>query len=510
MKPNLKLASHLILLLILVFQAGCTSSEGQKRTITPLIPTKESITPIPPTTTAPVTVTVSPVLSATIEMPTLGITTPSTPIIQDTPPAQLGIGFGAFLDVQSPDTGLALMAAAEMNWVHIPFSWSTVEPQVGQRKWGGVSNSEIILRTATDFHLNSILYVNDTPSWALKSGYTCGAVGADKFTDMARFLSDMVKRYSVAPFNVKYYELWSEPEVSGFLGCWGDPGDPNYYGGGYYGEMLKVAYPAIKAADPQAQVLFAGLLLDCNPEHVEYCGGNLALRKSIAHFFEGALMDGAGPYFDGISFHAYDYYGSGLGQYNNVGWNSAWNTTGPVTLVKAAYLRSLLAKYNVAGKYLINTEVAILCGRTGQEAPCTTEEHARTVSAYIVQAYASGIAGGLLTSIWYSAAGWRGSALLDAHLNPLPAYTTYQFSSVRLSNATFVKPITNFPEIKGYEFIRNGHQMWVLWSVSITSNPQTIILSNKSTEIFDMYGSALPVENSLNVGLEPVFIEFGS
>src|SRR5665811_1194595 len=108
----------------------------------------------------------------------------------------------------------------------------------------------------------------------------------------------------------------------------------------------------------------------------------------------------------------------------------------PVALVKGAYLRNLLARYNVTGKYLMNTEVAILCGRTGQETPCTTEDHAKTLSAYIVQAYALGIANGLPNVIWFSVAGWRGSALLDARLNTLPAYTTFQFASARLSNAT--------------------------------------------------------------------------
>jgi hypothetical protein len=406
---------------------------------------------------------------------------------------------------------LALMAAAGMNWVHLPFQWSVVEPLAGKRNWGAISSFENVLRAAADDHINSIIYINDTPGWALKSGYTCGAVAQDKFADMARFLSDLVKRYSAAPFNVKYFELWSEPEVSGFLGCWGDPRDLDYYGGRYYGEMLKWAYSAIKTADSQAQVLFGGLLMDCNPDHVEYCGGNPALKTSIAHFLEGALVDGAGSDFDGISFHAYDYYGGGLGQYNNSNWGTAWNSTGPVVLAKAAYLRNLLAQYNVTGKYLMNTELAMLCGRTGQEAPCTTEDHAMTLSAYIVQAYSLGIADGLPIATWFSVAGWRGSALLNARLNPLPAYTTFQFASARLSNAIFVKPITEFPGIKGLEFTRDGHRMWVLWSLTSTDNPHIITPDAKLvSQAFDMYGGSLGSGTSVSIGLEPVYVEFSS
>ncbi len=51
------------------------------------------------------------------------------------------------------------------------------------------------------------------------------------------------------------------------FGCWGDPNDKTYYGGEYYAEMLKRAYPAVKAANPQAIVLNGGLLLDCDPRY---------------------------------------------------------------------------------------------------------------------------------------------------------------------------------------------------------------------------------------------------
>jgi len=61
----------------------------------------------------------------------------------------------------------------------------------------------------------------------------------------------LVVCYSVAPYNVKYWELWNEPDIAAssfpgnnIFGCWGDPGDA-YFGGGYYTVMLKVIYPKI-------------------------------------------------------------------------------------------------------------------------------------------------------------------------------------------------------------------------------------------------------------------------
>jgi hypothetical protein len=416
--------------------------------------------------------------------------------------------FGAFLDAPGVNNGLAQMSTAGATWARILVSWSKVESSAGQRDWGNVATLENKLKAVSNHHMNAILYIDDTPSWALKAGYPCGAVAQDKFEDLARFLTDLVTRYSVAPFNVKYYELWNEPDVAGGLGCWGDTDDTTFYGGGYYGEMLKVAYPAIKAADPQAQVLFGGLLMDCNPDHVEYCGGDPADKRRIGRFLEGALVDGAAPFFDGISFHAYDYYGGGLGQYSNSNWGTAWNTTGPVVLAKAAYLRNLLAQYNVNGKYLMNTEVAMLCGRTGQEPVCTTSDHEATLSSYILQSFAAGMADGLGVMVWFSVAGWRGSGLLDANLTPLPPYNAYKNARVWLGGAGFIRTVTDFTGIQGYEFSNNGLRIWVLWSVIGAGNPLIITLGMAPRAVYDMYGTSLPPASSLNIGLEPLFVVF--
>ncbi len=52
----------------------------------------------------------------------------------------------------------------------------------------------------------------------------------------------VVTRYSAAPYHVKVWEIWNEPDVAHQLvgldsqfGCWGDQ-DDDYYGGGYYGD----------------------------------------------------------------------------------------------------------------------------------------------------------------------------------------------------------------------------------------------------------------------------------
>jgi hypothetical protein len=248
--------------------------------------------------------------------------------------------------------------------------------------------------------------------------------------------------------------------------------------------------------------------MGCNPDHIEYCNGDQAINMRIAHFLEGALVDGAGSDFDGISFHAYDYYAGGLGQYSNNNWGTAWNTTGPVALVKAAYLRNLLAQYNVTGKYLMNTELAVLCGATGQEQACTTTDHEATVSSYLVRAYVLEIADGLPTVIWFSVGGWRGSGLLDSSLKPLPAYNAFKVACAKLGETVFMRAVTEFSGVKGYEFFNKGRHLWVLWSMTATDSMLT--LGTTPAAVYDIYGNAMPVSTSLDVGMMPVYVEFNN
>jgi len=423
--------------------------------------------------------------------------------------------FGAFLDAwKAPYFGLPQMAAGGASWAHVPLYWSQVEGTEGVYDWGNAAGTENLLKAVSNHYMNTILYIDSTPLWALKAGFSgCGPVAPDKLTATANFLTATVAHYSAPPYNVKYYELWSEEDAAGTLGCWGDPSDLTSFGGAYYAEMLKLAYPAIKKGNPQAQVLFGGLLMNCNPDHIGYCSGDMAANTSIAHFLEGALLNGAGSYFDGISFHAYDYYGY-PGRYSNANWGTAWNTTGPVSHAKVLYLKSLLDKYSITGKFMVNTEVAVLCGSaTGPVSPeCVSADHEATVSAYIAESYAGGIADGLLSMIWFSVSGWRGSQLLDQDFYPIKTYQAFSFARTLLGQVTFVRAVTEFTGVTGYEFKNPTTQQrsWILWSTTSTGNPHTITLSTTPLAVYDVFGAALPVGITVDVGLTPVFIQVGA
>lgn len=394
-------------------------------------------------------------------------------------------------------------------WIH----WSDVEPTMGDRDWAAVANEEQKLLNAATYNLEPIVLVRSTPDWAQRfPGISCGQILPDNLDEFAAFMGDLVTRYSQEPYNVKYFEIWNEPDVAPSLvapdsthGCWGDLTDP-YYGGGDYGEMLKVVYPAIKAANSAAQVLVGGLLLDCNPDN-----NPVTCDATPSLYLKGILEAGAGDYFDGVSFHSYDFYNDQLGKYGNANWQSFSITTGPVIKTKTTYLKTLLASYGYTDKFLINTEGAVICRTIFATCGATFET---TKAYYLAQSYASAIAQDLAGNLWYRVLGWPGSntALLEPDLDPLPAFNTYKFAASFLKDSVFSREITEFPDVMGYEFDRGDRLVWVLWSLDGSAHsvplPETPLSVNEISA--DGSPSSLTPGSSLNVTLAPLFVEWNT
>lgn len=393
--------------------------------------------------------------------------------------------------------------------------WSEIEPQEGARNWDAVQKLEKELTNAADQGLEVILIVRSTPEWAQAvTGQKCGPVTSDKLPAFAAFMQDVVERYSAPPYNVKYWEIWNEPDIGStdvpsdnIFGCWGDANSP-YYGGEYYGEMLKAVYPQVKAMDPDAQLLVGGLLLFCdpiNPPETEP-GAGTTKNCTPARFLEGILEGGGGDYFDGISFHAYDYYYEKSGGYGNTDWHSSWNSTGPVLIAKTRYVRGILAAYGQPDKFLVNSEAGILCGSDGKEPKCQAEQFHLAKAYYAVQTNVSALAEGLQANIWYSLTGWKGSGLVDSDRQPYLAYDAYAFSASQLQDAAFVREVNQYPGVKGYELSRNGRVVWVLWSFD--GDEHGLQLPALPAAIYDPFGASLDPAQEFTVKRAPVYIEF--
>jgi hypothetical protein len=435
--------------------------------------------------------------------------------------------FGVEMGKITEENGLTQVTELRNTWIRLNgVLWSDVEATEGERDWSVLGGIEGQLMRASERDMQAILIVRKTPSWAQKvEGVLCGPIKEEKLDNFADFMYELVLRYSVPPYNVKYWEMGNEPDVDTELsknfgmntpfGCWGDASD-EYYGGGYYAEMLRKVYPKIKEADPNAKVLVGGLLMNCNPE--TSCDSPEKLHA--AQFLEGILRGGGGDYFDIVAFHNYEYYYIGsIGQFGSPDWNSTWDTTGPAGITKARYIKSLLSEFGLANKGLMNTETALVCGQWNDPPGsngCQSGDDSLyeiTKAYYIAQAYAAAIAEGLRANIWYSVLGWRNSGLLNQDLTPRLGYTAMQFSRNILLNSNFEGDVSSQDiggafNVRGYKFKWGNHHIWLLWSLD--GGNYNITLSGEPIAVWDALGNRVEMNDpyALTITIKPVYLEW--
>ena|GEM_PF-724797 len=424
------------------------------------------------------------------------------PVLMRDWPAQTLFG----VEIGSIGANAAALASVHATWARKSgLNWNEVEATQGGRDWSKVAPLETEMIAASKNNIRLIVVVFGTPAWAQKvPGSTCGPMLPDKIAAFAKFMSDAVARYSQPPYNVKYWEIWNEedvrpPGLAGVnFGCWGDATDP-HFGGGYYASMLKQVAPQIRTQDPAAKILLGGLLLDCPTPAPQQCDDS----PNPGTFLEGILAGGGGDSFDGVSFHAYDFYdvtADVVGKYTWPKFNSTGFTTGPSLITKAQFIKSVLAKYNVTGKFLINTEVAHLCYFCTSGSP----NFELSKAYYVAQSSGAAIAQGLVGNLWYSWEGWNVSGVYGSTL------TAFQTAGKMLSSVVYTSDIgttdVGTTGVRGYKFSRNSHALWLIWSAD--GNTKSVTLSSTPKTITDALGVTQSVTTSLQLTVKPLYIEF--
>jgi hypothetical protein len=406
------------------------------------------------------------------------------------------------------------LAEAGFNLVRLNgLRWMHVEPQEGVRFWESMDALEQDLAALSDAGQEIILVIRDAPDWArVHYAYPCGPILEDKLETFASFVYEAVLRYSAPPYNVRYWELGNEPDVDHSLvrtnsayGCWGDRND-DYYGGSYYAEMLKVVYPAIKAANPDVEVLIGGLLLDCDPT-------NAAENEDCtpARFLEGVLINGGGGYFDALSYHSYFHYWGSLAEEET--WRS-WEPRGGVNLGKIDFLREVTAAYGYE-KPVFLTEIALLCPEQAGgyfNAYCNPpgEEFYEAQADYVVWTYIRSWASGLSGIIWFymESPGWRNAAMLVGDQEPLPSYEAFRYMRKFLDGAGYRRVVVEVPQARVFEFEKDGGLIWIAWSPD--DQPRVIRLPNNTVRVTDKYGVPISYELGILSVTSPVYIEINT
>jgi hypothetical protein len=428
--------------------------------------------------------------------------------------------FGAQIVNLGDATITQLAVDSGIYWARIDaFNWAKIEPEKtnpANYQWDEVDEQSLLAARGNGMHV--IALIRQAPNWALvDTSHSCGPIKVEALTDFAEFVNKVVIKYSASPYNIKYWELWNEPDASpeglsakSVFGCWGDNG--SYYGGVYYGEMLKAIYPVIKEADPEAKVLIGGLLLDCDPS--DQGPGGCEAGK----FFEGILqtwINEPGDTFDYVNFHGYSYATTPTGQGTlGIDENSAkWGHRGGVVLGKIDFLRDVMESYGVS-KPIFHTEGSLIC-HPQNTAYCNPpdNEFYRSQADYVIWLFVRNLAEGVIGTIWYQfeGPGWRFGGLLDEFQAAKPAYDALQFIISQLGNAEYIGRVDSAAEIRnekivGYKFETDLKTIWILWSPDGEVYPVTI--PGSFSQALDYEGTEIVVSNNQFDVSSPIYVEF--
>ena len=168
-------------------------------------------------------------------------------------------------------------------WVRFDFLWTAIEPNNNQ--WSFARYDKVV--AAVRAHGLQILGELDfTPPWARSAACsTSDKCPPGNMSEWQEFITTTVSRYKAS---VQHWEIWNEPNLSGFWATGPDPAA--------YTALLQASYPAVKAGDPNGVVVTGGLAP---------AGVHDADHYPPLDFLKAMYAAGAHGYFDAFGMHPY-------------------------------------------------------------------------------------------------------------------------------------------------------------------------------------------------------------
>lgn len=354
-------------------------------------------------------------------------------------------------------------------WARVALNWADAEPAnttPDKYKWAH-ADAQTALAVQRCWPL--LITIGGNPAWA--SSLSEGYLDKVSASELAEFMGALAERYDGdgvqdAPGSPKvlYFELYNEPDVgaASLNERWGDHPEK-------YAEMLKAVYPAIKAASPQAKVVFGGIAYDFftdqDPTYPENNG------PFVRAFFPNVLKNGAGPYFDIMNYHFYPLFGPN--------WTEDPPMDGPGLVQKTEAVRAIMRTNNV-DKPIIITEAGWHNNATIPHGDDTLQVR------YVQQLYTQAKASGVSMLAWWPFADASGSYTYNSGLvthaingsvTLKSAYYAYAVFAREIAGATYVAEIKASADAKVYKFQdAKGRTIYVAWT-----NP---------TDLNSVFGSA--------------------
>lgn len=186
--------------------------------------------------------------------------------------------------LQADDRSLAQAQAAGFDTVVQLFAWREIEPTQDQFHWQAADQ---VVAGAEYYDLELVIRLDQHPAWASRVDLSLNAP-PDNLEDYRDFVERVVKRYKG---RVRAYIIWNEPNLAIEWG--GRRPDP-----AAFTELLRVGYEAVKASDPAALVVAAGLApTNSNDETA------IDDRRFLVEMYQA----GAAAYFDVLGAHPYSF-----------------------------------------------------------------------------------------------------------------------------------------------------------------------------------------------------------
>ncbi len=420
------------------------------------------------------------------------------------------LGFQSAPDYLSRPEIRARAADLGARWVRLDgFLWHEVQAQPGGAyNWQALERVDSALASARALGLRPVGIIRGAPAWAGVVPSNCAAIRDEYFGEFAAFLETLAWRYRD---KVDYWELGNEPDVDpglvpsdSPLGCMGDVNDP-YYGGERYGRMLQIAAPALRRGNPQATIIFGGLLLAASSTSDPRMG-------RPERFFEGALRAGGEAYVDILAYHTYPSYSGQPLLDHDIDQPISWQPLGGWTAGKAAFLQEVMSRYGVQKPLWLN-ETSLICSSNSLYCAAPDGAFFEAQAQHLVRMVARAAAAGVSQVTWYTleGPGWLWSSLLDERQEPRPAYVAFQNMARMVEPFSEVRRVEYGVGIEAYRFVRGSKVVDVLWSQGgeprVVRIPFSRYIGAKRLDGVSIAGRIVHTSVQLQVDFAPIFIE---
>jgi len=435
-----------------------------------------------------------------------------------TPGAILNLTPADMLGVQSISRshlsqGGSTVKAAGANFIHFGIEWDDLAPATSPSDpptypedydW---TDFDASLGLASSLGYEIMVTLGHNPLWA--ASFRRGPVDCVPLSRFTDYVSTVVTRYSASPYNVKYWAIYNEPDVTGFTrvgftDCSGDSwayafGDSDYYYNGlngpeHYVEHLEAAYSTIKSIDPDAVVMIGGVAHDFFTSEGGFFNEN---------FLNEIFSAGAGNYMDAMNFHFYPEF------------DGRWESRvpgQPGLIAKTRWIRDIMSSYGL-DKPMVISELGDSSGFGGDD-PRSQD----TQAIAVIKQFSRSLSERVKIGIWYNMNDYPGTSetfeehgLLDyPSYEPKLSLNAYETLANALVGHRFMRSLSptemGATNLEGYLFwdLASSQALYILWSLD--GSAQTINLPAGVSSVVDKFGNPVSYGSTLDIDEQPRLI----